>query len=76
MQVVWDNGGTDRCVGCNALHADFDEALVVVEYALVVVVPEDVGGLLERLRDNTLEAHCRPGLHVQLRFANYLDLWH
>lgn len=63
-------------VGRQALHADLHEAAVVVEHALVVVVPEDVRGLLQRLRDHALEAHRAARLHVQVRLAHDLDLGH
>jgi hypothetical protein len=38
------------------------------------VVPEDVGRLLEALRDHALEVHCAPRLHEDVRLPEDLNL--
>lgn len=67
----------ERAVGrvrVHALHSDVQDAPVVVEDALVVVVPENVGRLLQGLRDDALERHHAAGLDVDVGLALDLDL--
>ena len=58
------------------LRLDVDFVQLVVEYAVALVVPENVERTLEGLLDHAPYRHCASGLHVHVAIAYDLDLWH
>lgn len=64
------------CVWANTFHSYIQNALVIIEYPLVVVVPEYVRRLLQRLGNDTLQGHLAARLHVDVGFAQNFNLWY
>lgn len=69
-------GGTYRGVGRAALHAYVEQRPIQRQQPARVPVPEDVGGLLQRLRYDALERHGAARAHEHLRLARDLDARH
>jgi len=69
-----DDECADGGVLVHPLHLDLFLRLVVIEDPLTVVVPEDVGGLLQTLRDDTFEVDRAACFHVNVRLAHDLYL--